>query len=225
MANRLLAVILPLLLLCGCASVPVIPEGGAFDSATENEKTAFLEKVKSQQRENSGKIFRYTADLTIRTEEEGTTKIAAAALWRPGENVRWRLKYLGYNFFSALGDRKDWLLYLEDSGVVYRCPSAALPYVRAPKIPPLAWKVLSHSLEGFRPTEQNLKSVEKCPNGLKVTTEDGAFLYSSGFLPSYGEWRAESGETCQAYFKGLQEIQSPNAFLPNTNAYKVIFLK
>ena len=225
MANKLLAALAFLLLLAGCASVPFENGGGAFDAAPEDEKAAFIEKVRAEQQANSEKTFRYSADLTIKTAEEGTTKITAMALWRPGENVRWRLSYLGYTFFSALGDRKEWLLFLEDAGIVYRCPAASLPYVKAPKIPPLAWKVLSHSLDGFRPTEQNLKNIENCPKGLKVTTEDGAFLYTSNLLPEYGEWRAISGETCQAYFKGLQEIQSLNAFLANTNAYKVMILR
>ena len=223
MKSRLLLLLASLFLLASCATVA--PEPDDQPAFGPDRKENAVKEIKDMKRQNAGNVFRYSVDLEIETLDQGRQKISAMALWQPDRAVRWRLKYMGYTFFSALGDNSVWLLFLEDAGIVYTCPASRLQSVMAPNIPPLAWKVLYQSLGGFCPETERIKKAYESGSSVVLETADGKLFYDELFLPARGIWEASSGERCQGLFSKPEKVNAPNAFEPCTNKYKVIPLR
>ena len=223
MKSRLLFLLASSLLLASCATIS--PEPVSEPAFGPDRKEDAVKEIRENKQKNAGSVFRYSVDLEIETLDHGKQKIAAMALWRPDFAIRWRLKYMGFTFFSALGNNDIWLLYLEDAGIVYKCPAARLPYVIAPNIPPLAWKVLSHSLGGFCPEPGRIRKAYESGGRPVLETADGKLAYDELFLPAQGFWEASTGEKCKGLFGKPEKVNAPHAFEPCTNKYRVMTLQ
>lgn len=223
MKGKLLFLLASLFLLVSCATVT--PEPDDQPAFGPDRKENALKEIKENKNQNAGSVFRYSVDLEIETVDQGKQKIAAMALWQPDRAIRWRLRYMGYTFFSALGNNDVWLLFLEDAGVVYKCPAARLPYVIAPSVPPLAWKVLSHSIGGFCPEAGRVSKAYESGNKVVLETADGKLAYDELFLPAVGYWEVSTGEKCKGTFSKPEKVNAPHAFEPCTNKYRVMTLQ
>ena len=223
MKSKLLLFLASVFLLVSCATVT--PEPSEQPVFVPDRKETAVKEIRENKSKNADSVFRYNVDLAIETLDHGNQKIAAMALWQPDKAIRWRLKYMGYTFFSALGNNDVWLLFLEDAGIVYKCPAARLQYVVAPDIPPLAWKVLSHSLGGFCPEVNRIKKAYESGSQVVLETADGTLSYDELFLPAQGFWEAASGEKCRGIFSKPEKVNAPHAFEPCTNKYRVLTLQ
>ena len=223
MKSKLLFLLASLFLLVSCATVTPEPDDSPAFGPDRQENA--LKEIGENKAKNAGGVFRYSVDLEIETLDQGKQRIAAMALWQPDRAVRWRLKYMGYTFFSALGDNNTWLLFLEDAGIVYTCPASRLQSVRAPNIPPLAWKVLYQSLGGFCPETSRIKKAYESGSQVVLETADGKLAYDEMFLPASGWWEAPTGEKCRGLFSKPEKVNAPHAFEPCTNKYKVLPLR
>lgn len=223
MKNKLLLFLASVFLLVSCATVK--PEPDDTPAFGPDRKETAVKEIRENKSKNADSIFRYTVDLEIETLDQGKQRIAAMALWQPDKAVRWRLKYMGFTFFSALGNNDIWLLFLEDAGIVYKCPAARLQYVVAPNIPPLAWRVLSHSLGGFCPETGRISKAYESGSRVVLETADGTLAYDELFLPAHGLWEAASGEKCRGVFSKPEKVNAPHAFEPCTNKYRVMTLQ
>lgn len=223
MKGKLLFFLASVFLLVSCATVA--PEPDDTPAFGPDRKENAVKEIRENKNKNAGSVFRYSVDLEIETLDQGKQKIAAMALWQPDQAVRWRLKYMGYTFFSALGNKDVWLLFLEDAGIVYTCPASRLQSVRAPNIPPLAWKVLYQSLGGFCPEVGRIKKAYESGGRVVIETADGKLSYDQLFLPAFGWWEAPSGEKCLASFSKPEAVNAPHAFEPCTNKYRVLPLQ
>ena len=223
MKGKLLFFSASVFLLVSCATVT--PEPSEQPVFVPDRKETAVKEITENKRKNADSVFRYSVDLEIETLDQGKQRIAAMALWQPDHAVRWRLKYMGFTFFSALGNNDIWLLFLEDAGIVYKCPAARLQYVVAPNIPPLAWRVLSHSLGGFCPETGRISKAYESGSRVVLETADGTLAYDELFLPAHGLWEAASGEKCRGVFSKPEKVNAPHAFEPCTNKYRVMTLQ
>ena len=223
MKGKLLFFSASVFLLVSCATVT--PEPSEQPAFVPDRKETAVKEIRENKSKNTDSIFRYTVDLEIETLDQGKQRIAAMALWQPDKAVRWRLKYMGFTFFSALGNNDIWLLFLEDAGIVYKCPASRLQYVVAPNIPPLAWRVLSHSLGGFCPETGRISKAYESGSRVVLETADGTLAYDELFLPAHGLWEAASGEKCRGVFSKPEKVNAPHAFEPCTNKYRVTTLQ
>lgn len=225
--RRLLAPLSALLLLCACQSLPKGFED-AVPVSSQRERASLLANLEQAQRAAAGRTWRYEAELEVASSGESHA-ISAAALWLPGQKVRYRLRYLGHTFFSALCTGEEWLLFLEDKGTVYVCPRERLETLRSPEVPDLAWTVLGRSLRGFLPLPEACEAYRGGNSLIFTTGQDNGretlrYDPAEPLLPRQGLWESPSGETCAGTFKNLRELDSPRAFEPGTNAYKVVRL-
>ena len=227
-----IALVLSLLFfLAGCETIQTPLQGNSLSSP---EARQFLQELNAREKATQKKVWRYAASLYIVDKNGTSRKVSALALWQPGEKVRWRLKYLGQTFFSALCDGQSWWLFQEGNGTVYRLPKERVSDVRAEGIPPLAWHVLGRSLTGFRPEATEALQIFKNENSFTCYTKKGdgeesvtfASEVEAGYppLPLEGLWQTAAGERCQATFEKASFVSGSDFFAVTTNNYRVVEL-